>query len=608
MFLITFALILSPCIIGTIAAASREYNSISDNDFVDFYFSPMVDVALTPMTMILESDSTGMRDENTIANDLNQVMSGYFEKKLTIFAEDMGARLESVSLIVTPTLKRRSLNVLRMKLEKISSSHHALVYGRAMQGTISMSISGSATFESDLSNATINEGAENAIDSAMSDESDLLDHIKTNSKLAFLQNMTSVSVPTYSTEHPSMIPISGYSTEHPSMIPISGSPKSGPPISVNIPMVLQSKSTNTTNRVFGFGIVGVAGLSLIGWGILFRIRRQNETDRRKTSPKNNVSESKENCSKFNRNTPNQGYTKRSGPVNKDKTVWDNFHESGSDRSYDSTVAGDDDAFGKELETAANEDQQSWRPQPDPVDTSAPPVSFINAIPSRPPLSSSLNPVCSSGYSDIPKTNNTSLSYSDSNCSIPHLSQTDEHIGIIAPPSPQHSSNITCNTLKALDDLIQMPQHTKDVERLGPLNCLPSIPPSFNYKLQSHEKAESEISELHPPSSMKIRTLTSERAKSRIEDVEAGTKTRSSKLVGGGDEENYVLQYQELDNNDDNGPPLDNYEFLAKEVNHDPLDLAESTDCSDSSVQSSVYSSVTESDGQESSDSSSIEIV
>ena len=49
----------------------------------------MVDVTLTPMTMILESDSTGQRDENKIANDLNQVMSGYFEKKLTIFAIEM---------------------------------------------------------------------------------------------------------------------------------------------------------------------------------------------------------------------------------------------------------------------------------------------------------------------------------------------------------------------------------------------------------------------------------------------------------------------------------------------------------------------------------------
>jgi len=86
------------------------------------------------------------------------------------------------------------------------------------------------------------------------------------------------------------------------------------------------------------------------------------------------------------------------------------------------------------------------------------------------------------------------------------------------------------------------------------------------------------------------------------------KSRSSKLVGGGDEEDFVLQYQELDNNDDNGPPLDNYQFLAKEINHDPVDLVGSTDCSDSSVQSSDYSSVTESDGQESSDSSAIEIV
>ena len=50
------------------------------------------------------------------------------------------------------------------------------------------------------------------------------------------------------------------------------------------------------------------------------------------------------------------------------------------------------------------------------------------------------------------------------------------------------------------------------------------------------------------------------------------QTRSSKLVGGGGEENSVLQYQELDNNDDNGPPLDNYQFLAKEVNHDVKDI------------------------------------
>lgn len=580
MFLIIFAVILSHCIIGTISTASSVNDTFSDLEFSDFFFKPMVDVTLTPMTMILESDSTGQRDENIIANDLNLVMSGYFETKLTIFAIEMQARLDSVSLIVTPTLKRRSLNVQRMKLEKISSSQ-ALVHGRAMQGTISMSISGSATFESDSSNATINEGVENAIDAAMSDESDLLDHIKSNSNLVFLQNMTSVSVPTYST------------------VP-SATPASGPPISVNIPMVIQSESNNTTSRVFGFGIVGVAGLSLFGWGILFHIRRQNETDRRKTRPKNSEGESKENCLKFDRKTPNRGYTKRSGPVNKDKTVWDNFHESGSDRSYDSTVDGDDDAFGKELETAANEDQQSWMPQPDPAETSAPPVLFS-------PLSSSPNFVRTSGYSDIPKVN-TSLSYVDSNFSIPNVSQTDERNGIKAPPSPQHSSNITCNTLKALDDLVQMPQHTKDVDRIGPPNGLPNISPSFNYKLQSHEKAESEISELYPPSSMKIRSFTPERAKSRIEDVEDGKKSRSSKLVGGGDEEDFVLQYQELDNNDDNGPPLDNYQFLAKEINHDPVDLVGSTDCSDSSVQSSDYSSVTESDGQESSDSSAIEIV
>ena len=35
---------------------------------------------------------------------------------------------------------------------------------------------------------------------------------------------------------------------------------------------------------------------------------------------------------------------------------------------------------------------------------------------------------------------------------------------------------------------------------------------------------------------------------------------------------FVLQYQELDNNDDNGLPLDNYQFLAKEVNHDVKDI------------------------------------
>ena len=53
------------------------------------------------------------------------------------------------------------------------------------------------------------------------------------------------------------------------------------------------------------------------------------------------------------------------------------------------------------------------------------------------------------YNDIPK-DNTSLSYNNSNFSIPNLSQTDERNGIIAPPSPQHSSNITCNILKTLD--------------------------------------------------------------------------------------------------------------------------------------------------------------
>ena len=82
MFLIIFAVILSHCIIGTISTASSVNDTFSDLEFSDFFFKPMVDVTLTPMTMILESDSTGQRDENKIANDLNQVMSGYFEKNL----------------------------------------------------------------------------------------------------------------------------------------------------------------------------------------------------------------------------------------------------------------------------------------------------------------------------------------------------------------------------------------------------------------------------------------------------------------------------------------------------------------------------------------------
>ena len=88
MFLIIFAMILNPRIIGTRATASRVNDTFSDFDFTNF-FKPMVDVTLTPITTILESDSTRKRDENIIANDLNQVMSGYFEKKLTIFAIEM---------------------------------------------------------------------------------------------------------------------------------------------------------------------------------------------------------------------------------------------------------------------------------------------------------------------------------------------------------------------------------------------------------------------------------------------------------------------------------------------------------------------------------------
>jgi len=595
----------------------EKNKTFTDEDFHKYIF-PKLDLipfTLPPITITLNSVSTGTsQSARTIANDLNEVMTKYYEVKLNELVSDETGRLDSISLKVTQIPRRRSLmTVSKMNINDVFVLHQANRKRLTQEYDLSMRISGNATFETS-SPKEMQESGVSAIKAVAGNESDLLKYIKNNSTSTFLQTLSSLSVidtESQLTNQPTNQP-SNQSSNQVTNQPTNQITKENTTVDKNENVIQvnrtdnnqtdnnqttgfgnsstpsskfkkESESTKLSSLIAGYTIVCFSGISLLGWCAIFYLRRKNILAHRRKikarstpSPKSVPQSNSTFCSnKINKvlNTHNRKVENIASPhkvynINADENAWD----SSSDDSSVGVIHGDDDTIGRELALAVKEDEYVWT-EIDRIRMSTDPSHHgVSHTPSTAYQIPSIEPNISVMLPQPGHVNGLD----DPTQSLPN-----------ACPDGSKSNLLVCN--KPWESSLYPVKHCESSNI--PTSCRPfensAITADDSNSLDGSLSFSEASDSIFTPSILTSSTTKPERNKSRLEKIGSG-KVKSIF--------DRFISYHFFDNGKDNGPPSELYKSYPSQTDADPEDTLPSIASTSSSSHGSECSSVEKSTG------------